>query len=330
MSIVSARRATTTAAVISILHACLAPAMAQSDADGPVAPAAGRTIAPLGQPPEGTKFQPVTELKQEGGVNPATTGRYQPAKTADWPATFYATFQTNDGLSMCTAALVGPQAVLTAAHCTAENGPFRFTFRDKEYDAECTRHKDYAADLSADFALCRVEKPVQAPAGFRYETIDAAHGFDSYVAKGGVKPVLTIAGYGCTSDVVGSLPSISYNVGTNYAISSSLSKIPANPYPALYAPAQNNNLFTAEGAAVANICPGDSGGAVYVVNGKSRAIVGVNSRVFVVPGTPPRYGSSILSATGSPDFYNWAHNWAKKTAKVEVCGILVESIACHA
>ena len=53
------------------------------------------------------------------------------AATADWPASLYATFSTPDGTAACTAALVGPEAMLTAAHCVPVSGQVTFKYKDQ-------------------------------------------------------------------------------------------------------------------------------------------------------------------------------------------------------
>jgi len=90
------------------------------------------------------------------------------AKSAEWPASLYATFTVPGGTAACTAALIGPQVMLTAAHCVPPSGKVTIRFNNRSYETKCTQHSRYGSDASADFALCKLSQPVSQPAQFQF------------------------------------------------------------------------------------------------------------------------------------------------------------------
>jgi hypothetical protein len=276
-------------------------------------------------PPEGdVEFQSVLALKQASvGAEPMLRGG-RVAVSKEWPASLYATFKTPRGMAACTAALVGPQAMLTAAHCVPRNGrvTFKYEGQQRAYVTSCTQHPQYVSnqDASADYALCKLDRSFAAPTGFRFETINTA------AMNNLVGGRLILTGYGCVSDIAanGSTDG-NYRIGFNSVDHTSQS--PDKPRGAdLYTPAEDNNLFTKDGPDVANLCPGDSGGPAFQSTGgadafTNRVIVGVNSRVFYRDQSQASYGASLVSATGGPDFIAWATEWARTTAGGAVCGL---------
>ena len=87
-----------------------------------------------------------------------------------------------------------------------------------------------------------------------------------------------------------------------------------------------NNLFTKDDPDLANLCPGDSGGAAYLRTGPgmaNRIIIGVNSRVFYRDQSRTSYEASLVSSTGTKIFTDWATTWANPPGKPQlaICGI---------
>jgi hypothetical protein len=52
----------------------------------------------------------------------------------------------------------------------------------------------------------------------------------------------------------------------------------------------------------------------------NRVLVGINSRVFYRGDDRTNYGSSLVSATITPDFMDWAKEWARKL-NLDACGL---------
>ena len=278
-------------------------------------------VAPQVRPPDGVVFDSVLALGQNPPPGQPQLRGGIVANSREWPASLYAVFQVAPGRrASCTAALVGPQAVLTAAHCVPANGSISIRFGGQLYPATCQVHPRYAQDSSADFALCKVQRPVTVPAGFRYESI-------------GISPMdqlaqqrIVLGGYGCISDIAANAQTDGlYRIGYNTIIETSNSQSQSRG-PAYYAPRQVNNLITRDDPNAANLCPGDSGGPAFRASAaaggafSSRRIVGVNSRVFYRDPARTTYGASLVSATGGPHFSSWATLWAQNQ-QVAACGI---------
>ena len=308
------------------------PATPDTSKPGPAtaaAPAQGNpqpmTVAPVPEPAGDVEFKAVRDLKQAPKPGEPELRGGQVASSADWPASLYATFQTPQGTAACTAALLGPQVMLTAAHCVPASGIVRFSYEGhkQSYTTTCTRHPRYGApsrDASADFALCTVTPSFAATPGFRYESLNMAD------MNQLVNTSVILTGFGCISNAVANNTTDGkYRVGFNTIDETSGSAIRRRG-TIFYAPTEVNNLFTIDADDKANLCPGDSGGPLYQRTSggpdtlTSRTIVGVNSRVFYRDATRTTYGSSLISATGGPDFRTWAMDWAKQ-AKVAACGL---------
>jgi hypothetical protein len=313
--------------------ACQAPqappqASAADVTAAPPAVAADATaiVAPAPEPSGDIEFKSALDLDQApAGGEPALRGGEE-ARSADWPASLYAMFIVpGGGGAACTAALIGPKAMLTAAHCVPATGTVTFSYKGhaRPYVTTCTRHPKYSAatrDASADFALCAVAPAFVEPEGFLYETVNTSG------MAGLMNQPVVLTGLGCISSTVANVQiDGKYRIGFNTIQETSASPPPHLRNAALYAPQENNNLFTTIDPARGNPCPGDSGGPAFMrTEGGAqltrRTIVGVNSRVFYRDAARTSYGSSLVSATGGPDFRVWAEQWARHAA-VAACGI---------
>jgi hypothetical protein len=285
----------------------------------PATVSVGFEVAPVHPPAGSIEFKAALDLHQNpSGLEPQLR-HGTIAKSIDWPASLYATFSVPGGTAACTSALLGPYVMLTAAHCVPSNGHVTIHFSNGDYDTTCTQHPKYGNDASSDFGLCKLTKPFSEPPGFQYETVDTA----SMDAMLNQKTELT--GFGCISDAVSAAQiDGKYRIGANN-IDETSSSSGHRRGSDFYTPKQKNNLFTVDDPTLANLCPGDSGGPAFRLNAgaadvNSRTIVGVNSRVFYRDASHTTYGSSMISATGGPDFPTWAEAWAKDKG-VGACGI---------
>lgn len=282
-------------------------------------------------PPDNVVYQSTFGLNQRPAQNEPMLRGGRVATTAQWPASFYAVFQTPRGRASCTSALIGPKVMMTAAHCIPSNGSVSFIFTGTAYRMSCSAHPGWltGSDPSADYALCKLVDNFSPPAGFRFESVDTRP------MQSMTNQSIILTGFGCISDAVADTRTDGkYRIGLNTVDETSASTAPRRD-PRYYSAQgnQKNNLFTTDTGA--NVCPGDSGGPAFrrtATTGTGeylqRKIVGVNSRVFYRDSQRRTYGSSLISSTGTPDFRNWAMQWLNREG-LDACGLRGAITACR-
>lgn len=169
---------------------------------------------------------------------------------SDWPATFV--FR-GLGNRPCTATVVGPRAVLTAAHCVGNPSEGDLTISGKPHRLSCTRHES-AEPPEYDIALCVSRTDITLRKKWdRYERLPNEFNVDLD------SKTLQLLGFGCTS-VNGTDFGVLYVGGATVT----LAPLPTCP------------RIETRGGAIA--CSGDSGGSAYLQVNGTRIIVGVNSK----------------------------------------------------
>lgn len=256
---------------------------------------------------------------------------------ANWPATFFGSYAVSGKTYFCTATLVGSRTLVTAAHCVGPVPTMTIRRGPDKWIATCQRSPGYAADwpppcdkdgkcpTSADYALCFIDPDKNSappPHLARHERLNTDA---TRVAVGGV---LKLLGFGCTDKTMTGGSSLEKDVLTSGW--GRISGVPAPDYNYI------KTEWTLQGAALpghanvsggANICPGDSGGAVYLSGKESpnvRSIVALSSRVRTAGGQIT--GPSFLSATSTPAARTFFDKWAEKT---DLCGINSNHPSCR-
>jgi hypothetical protein len=252
------------------------------------------------------ELKPASELPPPSPEAFVIGGR--PVDASNFRATLVAT--SVDGL--CTASLVAPSVVLTAAHCVGHDQAITIVVTNgRKHSGTCqhpTGDAGYARDLSADFALCSISPNVELA---RYETINT-----DPVRVARTVPV-SLTGYGCTGPGGGTdrvlragdaaIRSLPGEVVTRFEVNG----------PVVRAP----NYFATRGKAA--VCPGDSGGATYVDgDAEDRRILGVNSRV-IYP-----LNESLISSTSTPAAVVFFKAWAN-ARNVALCGVHPNAERCR-
>jgi hypothetical protein len=297
-------------------------------------------LAPVYTPSSSISFAPVATLKQQPAADVQLQLRHGvPGASKDWQASFYTTFTGPDGIThACTAALVGPGALLTAAHCIPKDAGASVAIQRMPFEpasvtghaGHCVISDTYDTDHSTDWALCSIDPQIIAPASFRYERVQLVP-MPSFVTPKHMPVIL--GGYGCTSDVVdASSGPPTYNIGSNAIVETS--QATTRTYDGqYYAPRQQANLFTDpwDGA---NLCPGDSGGPAFRITSAAdgpyvhRVIVGINTNAFWRDDTHAEWAGSMLSSLGAGDFGTWAASWAD-TNHQTVCGVWPQALPAY-
>lgn len=194
--------------------------------------------------------------------------------------------------SACTATLVGPNVMVTAAHCVADE-TVSIEFGPRAIGVHCTAHPGPSPQgRGIDFALCL--------------TPDIQIGLENYESFAPVGPAdneVSLVGYGCS----GSFGDDLFRVGD---INSSTIGAPESGLP------------TYVGSAV--LCPGDSGGPVFFQSDReltSRQIIGVKSRSGLeLDGGDQDLERGIIAATATANAREFISDWATMN-NVTVCGI---------
>ncbi len=214
-----------------------------------------------------------------------------PASPKNWPATLV--FRAGGG---CTATVVGPQVILTAAHCVEDDGSGTVKLAGAKVGVTCHHHPQYLGDYAADFALCVVEDPLPE---LPFEKVNT----ESELLQ--VATPVQLLGYGCLEE-----KGVDKSFGVLYKGIAQIVKT------------QGFYAITRGGAAV---CFGDSGGGAYVYTNPAqtrRVLMGVNSR-----GDISLY--SWLSTTSKPAFLDWAETWAEKMGGLAICGLHDAATGCR-
>jgi hypothetical protein len=237
-----------------------------------------------------------TSRSQQFG--PLVEGGWQtplPEHTAEFgghadPATYTGSLLVNID-RQCSATLIGPKAVLSAAHCNTDAGDLDFKLNGKTYTGHCTRYPYYhSTNHTGDWSLCRVDEDV---ANVTYETLS----LDPNLIKVGSRVILT--GFG------GAMFSFSMGAATVESLPSGAS----------------DDIITRG----ATILDGDSGSAAFVVTPTNgRRVVAVNSRTINIPTK-----TSALSSLSTGRAKTFIDEWLKmpKNADVQICGYGPNTIA---
>ncbi len=247
--------------------------------------------------PDGNKgdatFNAVKELGQEG-TEPELANALA-AKSNEYQATFYSW----EGRIRCTSSLIGPRVLLTAAHCVGNSKNASIALNGTTYSGPCTHHPKYAkGDVSADYALCVLDKPVpEVP----YELINT----DSSKIK--IGRTLLLSGFGCTS-LDGTGPSdMVYRIGKAKIVN----------LPGTVGGEANTIITKSELSAPALLCKGDSGGPAFHEGGVPgyRVIVSVNSRTWA------ERKLSYLSSLTTTEAMKWIERWSQEDPVRRICGL---------
>lgn len=202
----------------------------------------------------------------------------RPAKPNELPISMF--------ISNCTATLIGPETLLTAAHCRQTGQRIFFRHKAIDYAGICTRHPLYNnvidgnGHLNNDFALCKFSPKLVSP---YYASLEPVQ-----VSKG---DRVTMQGYGANQ------------LGTLYVGESKIYNI------------DSQDIITNTKVKLGG---GDSGGALfkYITDLKKGPFIqiGVNSR------GQPLGNKAFFNRINLNRSQKFFREWAQKN-KVGICGV---------
>jgi hypothetical protein len=276
-------------AASAVLVSLMGPAGATTDADD---------VLKLYEPNDDRPPIVLTPLDQEGTlVAPLLGGGVVVMDTSQFPGVVV----IKSGASRCTASVVGPRAVLTAAHCL-DGRDISFSVAGQDARSmRCHFHAAYDAKTHLnDYAMCQLS---EALTGTLYETVNV----NSTPTEGN----LLLTGYGCTN----------WGADSDGKLRAGTAAISEMTYPDLPGVLVAKAILGGEfknGKLTATLCSGDSGGPVYTTGPLSvadnRQIVGINSL------SDFSYGISVFAPTGSGEGKRFIEAWVSFTGE-SVCGV---------
>jgi hypothetical protein len=234
-------------------------------------------------------LRPVPDLNQSGAGTTVVGGKK--ADTKEWEASLYPASDAD----RCSATLIGPKALLLAAHCVGDGKKVTFTKDGVQHSGTCTHSGDYKKDESADYALCLIIDPISM---IKFETVIQ----DPSLIRVGSK--ITLTGYGCTQ-----YPQAGGNDGIFRTAEPVINAIPGQP-------GNERNTILVYDKNI-GICSGDSGSGafIYVVAATKRVIAAVNSREYATDYT------SYLSSLTTTDAQRFLLKWTHDNNDEKICGV---------
>lgn len=263
------------------------------------APASASSASATPAPPTETAMNDLSELTVPSDVTPELRG----ARIAD-PANYPASLYSHSTAGYCTSTLVGPQVLLTAAHCAPNGGVVTFRKNNVDYRAVCEHAEEYPADPTADYALCAIGAPV---ANVRFERIN----IDPTRLRVGAE--LRLTGFGCIkNDGSGGNDGI-YREGE---------------VPIATLPSGSDNDIVTNGEV--GLCFGDSGGPAFLMGpGGQRTQVSVNSRVENTDPQGTNLGThSFLSSLSTQEALAFIRSWRSRNNFL-ICGYDAAATGCR-
>lgn len=224
---------------------------------------------------------------------------------SQWPASLMLTTKVGSGEEMCSATLVGPDTLLTAAHCVEDNSSISLGYKKQHPKGTCNRSPSYVEPgigkvHGGDIALCKFAPPLT---GILFESVSLKS--DSVVSG----RTILLSGFGCDR-----------NSSSHGAREFRTGVATISTAPTLESP-EYEGFVVVNGKA--SLCLGDSGGSAYQTaqdDVGQRVVVGVNAAVFLDGSN-----RSVFTALSSPEVSAWIQAWS---VSAHICGINADTGSC--
>lgn len=242
--------------------------------------------------------QLITDIQNVGGAIIADP-RY-------WHSTYV--IKKSGVRASCSATLIAPNVMVTAAHCVPNSKDIDIVSGDSRTTAKCTHNPIYDPHNNPqnDLALCLLKKRVEA---HFYGVVDVVF------EDGEIGKSVVLTGVGCShSDRSG------------------------NDGLLRYGSAEIISLYTQFGEHIvvwggAFLCPGDSGGATYRLNGyqlserSSRRVIGINSKVLIDASSGSLSRQSFVVPFNSLENREFIKKWSRDNG-AKICGLDFDDKRC--
>ena len=204
------------------------------------------------------------------------------------------------GNAYCTASIIGPEVILTAAHCTKNNGEivpvsqddYEFVYKQNVYTAKCTTAPEYKHEQGdQDIALCKTNRPIRT----RFASIST-----KLVS---LNDNVILIGYGCTNK--------NASGGNDGILRYGLAKVTR---------ISTDDYFSFHAKGKTTLCYGDSGGPSfkYMLDPRNQHhyIIGVGSRGNLID-------LSLLTEVAHKKNLQWMQEY-EQANDVQICGLSLE------
>jgi V8-like Glu-specific endopeptidase len=230
-----------------------------------------------------------------------------PAATS---SSFPASGELTGSVDICSGTVVGPNAVLTAAHCVASDKKANISLKGKSVGLVCQRHPDYKQSgdcaspgddaCAADIALCKSENKIDLGAS-KYEVVQT----NAAAIKKDMDIVMV--GFGCTGDGKTDHGTLHMGHAKISRTSSETGKFPID------------EMIITTGGAVT--CFGDSGAGNFdVEDATKRFLIAVSKQRMQTGDGKPDKTHSVMVQVTDDRIVAFMKKWGDDNA-AKICGV---------